>query len=204
VLAAWIGEHVQDPSPTSEISLLLARWREGDPEAMNRLFALVYDELRRCARKQRAGRRSPTLSTTALVHETFLKLVDRRQVAWSDRKHFFAVASLAMRHILVDHARQRRARKRGDGVVPEPLDEASVALDARADELLALDAALESLKSTDQRLSQVVELKFFGGLTFEAAAEVLDLSPRTVKREWRKARALLFEALAAGAHHRAP
>jgi RNA polymerase sigma factor (TIGR02999 family) len=171
---------------------------------MKDLFALVYAELRSCARRQLAGRRSPTLSTTALVHETFLKLVDRRQVQWADRKHFFAVASLAMRHILVDHARRRRTRRRGDGIVPDLLDESVVALDDRAEELLALDAALDRLKSMDERLSRVVELKFFGGLTFEAAAEVLDLSPRTIKREWRKARALLYEALAAAPHPGTP
>jgi RNA polymerase sigma factor (TIGR02999 family) len=190
----------EDPSPPSEISRLLARWNGGDREAMDRLFSIVYAELRRRARRQLGrGRRSPTLDTTALVHETFLKLVDRRQAVWSDRKHFFAVASLAMRHILVDHARMRLTERRGQGMKPDLLDEASIAINDRAEELLALDAALERLRSVDERAARVVELKFFGGLTFESSAEVLDLSPRTIKREWRKARAFLYEALAPGA-----
>jgi RNA polymerase sigma factor (TIGR02999 family) len=187
-----------EAAPASEISQLLARWHHGDREAMDRLFALVYDELRRRARQQ-LGRKPSTLSTTALVHETFLKLVDRREAAWADRNHFFAVASLAMRHILVDHARRRLTRKRGQGLAPALLDESSIALDDRAGELVALDAALERLKSVDERGARIVELKFFGGLTFESAAEVLDLSPRTVRREWRKARAFLYQALATGA-----
>jgi RNA polymerase sigma factor (TIGR02999 family) len=187
-----------EDAAASEISLLLARWQDGDQEARDRLFALVYDELRRRARRQ-LGRGPSTLNTTALVHETFLKLVDGREAAWADRKHFFAVASLAMRHILVDHARRRLTRKRGDGVPPQLLDESSIALDDRAGELMALDAALERLKSFDERGARIVELKFFGGLTFESAAEVLDLSPRTVRREWRKARAFLYQALATGA-----
>jgi RNA polymerase sigma factor (TIGR02999 family) len=189
-----------DPAPASEISRLLARWNSGDREAMDRLFSLVYDELRRRARRQLGGgQRSLTLDTTALVHETFLKLVDRQQAAWSDRKHFFAVASLAMRHILVDHARMRLTERRGKGMTPDLLDEATIAIEERAEELLALDAALDQLKAVDERAARVVELKFFGGLTFEGSAEVLGLSPRTVKREWRKARAFLYEALAAGA-----
>jgi RNA polymerase sigma factor (TIGR02999 family) len=189
----------QDPAPPSEITVLLARWRTGDGEARDRLFTLVYEELRRCARWQLGGRRGATLSTTALVHETFLKLVDGRQAAWEDRKHFFSVASLAMRHILVDHARKRLTARRGNGVTPEILDETSITLDDRAEELVALDAALDRLKSIDERGARVVELKFFGGLTFESTAEVLDLSPRTVKRDWRKARAFLYQALSAEA-----
>ena len=189
----------EDPSPASEISRLLAGWNGGDREAKDRLFSIVYEELRRRARRQLGGgRRSLTLDTTALVHETFLKLVDRRQAAWSDRQHFFAVASLAMRHILVDRARMRLSERRGRGMTPDLLDEASIAVDERAEELLALDAALEQLRSVDERAARVVELKFFGGLTFESSAEVLDVSPRTIKREWRKARAFLYEALATG------
>jgi RNA polymerase sigma factor (TIGR02999 family) len=187
------------PSAPSEISLLLAGWREGSREARERLFALVYDELRRRARHQIERYRPPPLSTTTLVHETFLKLVDGRNATWADRRHFFAVASLAMRHILVDFARKRLRKKRGGGLRPELLDEGTIHLDERASELDALDAALDHLKSVDERLSQVVELRFFGGLSFEEAAEVLEVSPRTIRRDWRKARAFLFEALSPGA-----
>lgn len=186
-------------APSSEISSLLAAWRRGDNEAMDRLFSLVYDELRRRARQQLERHRPAPLSTTTLVHETFLKLVDRSAATWADRTHFFAVASLAMRHILVDFARKRLRKKRGQGLRPQLLDEGAIPLDERAEELDALDAALDRLKSVDERLSQVVELRFFGGLSFEEAAEVLEVSPRTLRRDWRKARAFLYEALAQGA-----
>jgi RNA polymerase sigma factor (TIGR02999 family) len=125
--------------------------------------------------------------------------VDRAHVAWVDRKHFFATAALAMRQILVDHARRRVAQKRGHGVHPDLLDEATVRLDQKASELVALDDALERLKALDERLGRVVELRFFGGLSFEEVGEVLDLSARTVKREWRKARAFLFHTLCGNA-----
>jgi RNA polymerase sigma factor (TIGR02999 family) len=187
------------PSAPSEITSLLAGWRQGDREAMERLFALVYGELRRRARQQLERYRPAPLSTTTLVHETFLKLVDRSQATWADRTHFFAVASLAMRHLLVDFARKRLRKKRGGGLRPEILDEGTLLLDRRAEELDELDAALERLKSVDERLSRVVELRFFGGLSFEEAAEVLEVSPRTIRRDWRKARAFLYDALAVGA-----
>jgi len=183
------------PSAPSEISALLALWRNGDAEARGRLFVLVYDELRRRARGQIARQPGSTLGTVTLVHETFLRLVERQQIAWNDREHFFAVASLAMRQILVDRARRRLAWKRGGGARVEPLDEASLRLDDRAAELIALDEALTRLKTIDDRLARVVDLRFFGGLTFDEAAEVLGLSSRTVKREWRKARAFLLQAV---------
>jgi RNA polymerase sigma factor (TIGR02999 family) len=187
------------PSQPSEISQLLAGWRQGDIEARERLFALVYGELRRRARLQ-LGRYQPALiSTTTLVHETYLKLVEGSRATWADRKHFFAVASLAMRHILVDSARKRLRQKRGGGLHPQMLDEGALCLDDRAAELDALDAALDQLKALDERLSRIVELHFFGGLSFEEAAEVLDVSARTVRRDWRKARAYLYQALSAGA-----
>jgi RNA polymerase sigma factor (TIGR02999 family) len=186
---------VEGPAVTSEISQWLARWRAGDPDARDRVFSLIYDELRRRARRELRRHGPATVSPTTLVHETFLRLVERTQVAWADRKHFFAVASLAMRQILVDHARRRVAQKRGRGRHPDLLDEASVALDEKAAELVALDEALKHLTSLDERLGRVVDLRFFGGLSFEEAGEVLDLSPRTVKREWRKARAFLLHAL---------
>jgi RNA polymerase sigma factor (TIGR02999 family) len=185
-------------SPPSEISLLLAGWRQGSREARERLFALVYDELRRRAHRQLQRHKPAPLSTGTLVHETFLKLVDRSQARWVDRTHFFAVASLAMRHILVDCARKRLRQKRGGGLQPELLDEGTIHLDERAAELEALDSALNRLKALDERLSKVVELRFFGGLTFEEAAEVLEISPRTIRRDWRKARAFLYQAMAPG------
>ena len=165
----------ETPSPPSEISLLLARWHDGDREAMDRLFALVYEELRRRARAQLGRHGRATLDTATLVHETFLRLCERKQVDWTDRAHFFAVASLAMRQILVDRARRRLAGKRGAGARVELLDEAVVRL--------------------DERLARIVNLRFFGGLTFDEAGEALGLSGRTVKREWRKARAFLLEAV---------
>jgi RNA polymerase sigma-70 factor (ECF subfamily) len=182
-------------SPPSEISSLLARWRDGDRDAMERLFALVYDEMRRRAHGHLRRSAAATLGTQTLVHETFLRLVDQKQVLWTDRAHFFAVASLAMRQILVDRARRRLAGKRGGGAHVEPLDETALRLDDRASELLVLDDALARLKSIDERLASIVDLRFFGGLTFEEAGEVLGLSSRTVKREWRKARAFLLEAV---------
>ena len=197
--ADWVLEMGEVPSSMSEISLLLAGWRGGDREAMERLFTVVYGELRRRARQQLERYRPAPLSTTTLVHETFLKLVDQSKARWVDRTHFFAVASLAMRHILVDCARKRLRKKRGGGLRPELLDEAAIRLDERASELDALDLALDRLKVVDERLSRVVELRFFGGLSFEEAAEVLEISPRTIRRDWRKARALLYEALSMGA-----
>lgn len=192
------------PSPSAEISGLLRQWREGAPDALDDLMPLVYDELRRRARRQLSRDGSPTLTATALVHEAFLRLLGQGQVPWTDRAHFYAVASLAMRQIVVDHARRRLAHKRGAGAFTVALDEGHISADERADELLALDAALDSLRAVDERLCRVVELHFFGGLSFEETAQVLSLSPRTLKRDWRKARAFLHGALASGPVPREP
>jgi RNA polymerase sigma factor (TIGR02999 family) len=191
-----VGEH---PAAASEISRLIVRWRDGDREAMDRVFALIYADLRQRARRELRRHGPATLSPTTLVHETFLKLVDRAQVSWADRTHILAVASLAMRQILVDHARRRLADKRGQGLRPELLDETTLRLDEKAGELLALDDALERLQALDERLGRVVDLHFFGGLSFEEVADVLDVSARTVKRDWRKARAFLLHELGGGA-----
>jgi RNA polymerase sigma factor (TIGR02999 family) len=167
---------------------------------MDRLFSLVYDELRIHAHRRRLfqGGGDDMLNTTALVHEAYLKMTEPASLSYQDRAHFFAVAARAMRQILVDAARRRKAFKRGGGVVAAVLDEERVGIDHRATELLALDVALTQLALLDQRLSRLVELRYFAGLSVEETAEVLALSPRTVKRDWRKARALLYDALQNG------
>jgi RNA polymerase sigma factor (TIGR02999 family) len=186
---------------TGEITGLLAAARQGDGGATRRLMDLVYDELRAMARRQLRRRRpGQTITTTALVHEAYLRLVDHDAVPGQDRCHFFGVAALAMRHILVDSARRRVARKRGGDGVRVPFDELRLAgeepdAEARAVEVLAVDRALASLAALNERLSTLVELRFFGGLTEEEAAEVMGTSERTVRRDWRKARAFLFQAL---------
>jgi RNA polymerase sigma factor (TIGR02999 family) len=186
---------------SGEITNLLAAARQGDGGAASRLLELVYDELRAMARRQLRRRRpGQTITTTALVHETYLKLVDHDGIPWQDRSHFFAVAALAMRHILVDSARRRIAKKRGGEDVRITLDEwrlgdAEPDAEGRAIEVLAVDRALTSLAALNERLSQLVELRFFAGLTEEETAEVLGTSERTVRRDWRKARAFLFQAL---------
>jgi RNA polymerase sigma-70 factor (ECF subfamily) len=180
-----------------EVSQLLRAWSEGDKAAFDKLMPLVYQELRQMAKRymdrQQAGH---TLQTTALIHEAYLRLVDcQQEVPWQNRAHFFGVAAKAMRHILVDHARTRQAAKRGGGAFQVSLDEATVAFEERTAELVALDDALESLAAFDERKSQVVELRYFGGLTVEEAAEVLNVSPETVARDWRLARTWLLREL---------
>jgi len=186
---------------TGEITGLLAATRQGDGNATQRLITLVYDELRVMARRQlRNWRHGQTITTTALVHEAYLRLVDTRSTTWDDRSHFFSVAALAMRHILVDSARRRVAKKRGGEEVRITFDELRLGggkrdVEARAVEVLAIDRALTSLSALDGRLSQLVELRFFAGLTEEETAEVMGTSERTVRRDWRKARSFLFQAL---------
>ncbi len=180
-----------------EVTGLLAALGGGDRAAIDRLFELVYDELRRIARRQlRGARAEATLSTTALVHEAYLRL--SRDGGWSvqDRGHFFALAARAMRHVLVDHARHRGRAKRGGGATPLALDEGLVAAPERDAEVLALDAALERLEAADPELARLVELRFFAGLAIEEIAELRGVSDRTVKRHWRAARAFLYQDLA--------
>lgn len=168
-----------------------------DDRAADRLFPLVYEELRRIAhlhlRRERTGH---TLGTTALVHEAYLKLVDISRVEWRDRVHFLSMAARAMRRILVDYARQHRADRRGGGVIPLTLDEAlEPSVDAQADELIALDEALTQLGALSPRLVQVVEHRFFAGMSEDETAEALQLTSRTVRRDWVKARGWLRQAL---------
>ena len=185
-------------SPTADITTLLLAWRSGDQQALERLTPLVYDHLRRLARqyvrKERAGARG---APTSLVHDAYVRLVDARTVDWQDRAHFLAVAATTMRRILVDAARARASTKRGGGL--ERIDYSSDAhLDRlpaggsdRATDICALDDALSTLARTQPRRAQVVELRFFGGLSVDETAETLDVSPQTVMRDWKLARAWL-------------
>lgn len=171
-------------------------WSQGDKAALDQLVPLVYPELRRLARRHMAHENPDhTLQTSALINETYLKLVDQQNVKWQNRAHFFAVAAQVMRHILVDHARTRNYAKRGGGAPKLPLDEAAVLTEQRAAQLIALDDALRDLAVLDTRKSQIIELRFFGGLSLEETAEVMQISPSTVQREWRAAKAWLHHAM---------
>jgi RNA polymerase sigma factor (TIGR02999 family) len=175
------------------VTALLKRWRQGDSAALEKLLPLVYGELRRIAARQlRRERLNHTLQPTALVHEVYLKLVDQHRIEWQNRAQFFGVAAQLIRRILVDHARSRRTVKRGAGALTVTLDDA-VSEPARRDiDLVKLDDALLSLATKDEQQSRVVELRFFGGLSIEETAEVLRISPSTVKRDWVAAKAWLY------------
>ncbi len=182
-----------------DIKRLLAAAETGDHAALDDLFPHVYAEVRALAHRALGRRRAgQTLNTTALVHEAYLRLSGKPDATWESRRHFLAVAAKAMRHLLVDRARRRKAQKRGGGLPPLSLDETEIPVDDRADELLALNEALESLGEKDDRLVRTVELRFFAGLSVEETATVLDVSPRTVKRDWALSRAYLYRALSLG------
>jgi RNA polymerase sigma factor (TIGR02999 family) len=187
-------------SRQGDVTRLLLAWSGGEASAMDELISVVYDQLRHVAeRSLRSERTGHTLQATALVNEVYLRLVDQRHVRWQHRAHFFAVAATLMRRILVDHARRHRAAKRGGGAPTVTLDEAViVAVEPTAD-FVSLDEALERLAAIDPRQARVVDLKFFGGLTIEETAEVLTVSPATVKNEWSLARAWLYRELYGGA-----
>ncbi len=181
-----------------EITALLVAVEKGDRGAFDRLFEAVYGELRTIARRQlRRARPADTLSTTALVHEAYLKF--SKQASWSveNRRHFYALAARAMRSVVIDHARRRGRIKRGGAQIAVDLDEQLVAAPERAADLLAVDEALTRLEGADPELAQLVEWRFFGGLSIDEIASLLDVSDRTVKRRWRSARAFLFQDLAA-------
>jgi RNA polymerase sigma factor (TIGR02999 family) len=183
------------PSP-KEITQLLLAWRNGDNEALNRLIPLVYDELRQFAHRYMNKRfAGQTLQTTALVNEAYIRMVGQDQVDWQNRTHFFAVCARVMRNLLVDRARSRQADKHGGGARRVSLDDAAVVLPERQIDLLALDEALDRLAGIDPRKSQIVEMRYFGGMSVEETAEVLEVSAITVKREWLKARAWLYREL---------
>jgi RNA polymerase sigma factor (TIGR02999 family) len=180
----------------AEVTRLLLAWSDGDEAALERLMPLVYAELRRVARRYMGRERTGhTLQTTALINEAYLRLVDTRGIRWQNRAHFFAVSARAMRRVLVDFARARHNLKRGGGAHPVSLEEAVVPAAERSADLLALDEALERLAALSPRQGQVVELRYFGGLTEEEAAKVLRVSSRTVRHDWRLARAWLYREL---------
>lgn len=175
-----------------QITDLLLQLRGGSPEATDRLFSAVYGKLRRIASRQLRGeRQGHTLGTTGLVHETYLKLADQTRVEWQDRAHFYRVAAGAMRRILVDYARRYRTQRRGGELQRVSLDE-DVSVSERGETLLAVDEALKRLASLNQRLSQVVECRYFGGLSEQETAEALGVTSRTVQRDWAKARGWLY------------
>ena len=183
------------PSP-GEITERLLALKAGDGEALNQLVPLVYERLREMAHLRLAGQPSDaSLNTTALVHEAYLRLVDQSRAGWRDRTHFFAVAATAMRQIVVDHARRRSAAKRGGGVTPAFLDHVGAGASPRAEQIVALDEALSRLSALSERMVRIVEMRFFAGLSIEETAEALDLDPRTINRDWRTARALLYREL---------
>jgi RNA polymerase sigma factor (TIGR02999 family) len=183
-------------SAHGEITQLLAEWGEGDEAALKRLLPLVYDELHRLANAyMRRERQDHTLQTTALIHEAYLRLVGQRNVQWQTRAHFFAVAARVMRNILVDHARGHGRAKRGAGQPNLPFGDVAVMSEERADELVAVNTALDVLTSLDPRKGRVFELRYFGGMSVDEAAETLKVSPATVARDWKMARAWLRREL---------
>ena len=192
-------DEAQAPEGTGEVSGLLHAWSQGDQGALKKLTPIVYEELHRLARHYMRGEKSGhSLQTTALVNEAYIRLIDYKRMQWQTRAHFFAVSAQLMRRILVDHAR-RRNLKRGGGVQHVLLEETAVVGGERDEDLVALDDALQALSRVDSRKAQVIELRFFGGLSVEETAEVLKISPITVIRDWSTAKAWLYRELTGGA-----
>jgi RNA polymerase sigma factor (TIGR02999 family) len=184
------------PEPAADVTQLLVSWSLGNQAALDELMPLVYGELRRLAAAYlRRERPDHTLQSTALVHEAFLKLVNQREVEWRNRAHFYGIAAQMIRRILVDYARSHHAEKRGSGAIKLALDEALAVPERKDMDLLGLNDALEQLAEMDPRQNRIVELRFFAGLSIEETAEVMQLSPATIKREWNSARAWLFREL---------
>ena len=182
--------------PQGEVTTLLAAWEKGDPCALNKLIPLVYAELHRIARRVwNQHQRNQTLQPTALINEAYLKLANAECASFQDRCHFFAVASTAMRQILVNHAKSRLSGKRGGGRPCVPLDEVQQAVDQEAEEIVSLHEALEALQAVDPRKAKVVEMRYFGGLSIEETAEALGVSIGTVNRDWRLARSWLIREM---------
>jgi RNA polymerase sigma factor (TIGR02999 family) len=182
-----------------EITALLDDWGRGDRAALDKLTPLVYAELRRIARRQMSHERDGhTLQATALVNEAFIRISGQENFSWQNRAHFYAVCAQVMRHILIDHARAQQRDKRGGGAIHVSLDEAAVLAAGQETDFLALDDALRALEAFDPRKGRIVELRYFAGLGIEETAEVLQISPTTVRREWRRAKAWLYRALVEG------
>jgi len=179
-----------------QITELLAEWRDGNQSALDELYPLVYDELHRLARRYMSReRKGHTLQTTALINEAYVRLVDQKNVQWANRSHFFAISAQIMRRILIDHARRYGYAKRGGGAKQVSLEEVAAIVPGQGRELIRLDEALKSLAERDPRRSQVVELRYFGGLNNEEIAGVLNVSQNTVTRDWNMARAWLYQQL---------
>jgi RNA polymerase sigma factor (TIGR02999 family) len=182
-----------------EVTQLLADWGKGDRSALDKLFPLVQSELRRIAQRQMSQERpGHTLQATALVNEAYLKLAGQQGFDWHNRAHFFAVCAQVMRHILIDHARAHARDKRGGGAIQVSLNEALVVAEDQAAHFIALDDALRVLEGLDPQKGKIIELRYFGGLSIEEAAEVLNISPRTVRREWQRAKAWLYRMMTEG------
>jgi len=199
-LTAWIPSFesamTAGQSEPQEVTRLLLAWNDGDESALEKLVPQVYQELRRLAKRQmRREHPEHSLQTTALINEAYLRLVDLRNVQWQNRAHFFALCARLMRRILVDFARSRHYAKRGGGAQPVSLDESLVVSPTHSTDLVAVDDALKALAKVDGRKAQVVELRFFGGLTVEESAEVLKVSPETVRRDWKLAKVWLVREL---------
>jgi len=194
---------MSQPAP-HEITGLLMAWSDGDESALDRLIPLVYEELRKLAHRYMSRERSGhTLQTTALVNEAYLRLVNWREVQWQNRAHFFAVSAQMMRRILVDFSRNRQYLKRGGGAIQVSLGEAAALTECRTSDLVALDEALTALFEVDKRKGQVVEMRFFGGLSVKEASAVLKVSEETIMRDWRLAKVWLLRELGRGVHSEA-
>ncbi|MCI0416009.1 sigma-70 family RNA polymerase sigma factor [bacterium] len=185
-----------DTPSSKPVTQLLLAWGNGDREALDKLIPLVYDELYRLAARQMKGeKRGHTLQTTALVNEAYCKLVDLKRIQWQNRAQFFAIAAQMMRRILIDHAKTHTRAKRGGHAQKISFDDTAYLSESRAAEMIALDEALTGLAKRDSLKSRIVEMKFFAGLTFEEIAHVEQVSSRTIEREWRKAKAWLYNAI---------
>ena len=188
--------HQEVPKDAENITDLLVSYGRGDKESLDKLMPVVYDELRRqAARYLRREQPGHTLQTTALIHEAYVRMVDQRNVQWQNRAHFFGIAAQMMRRILVDHARTKKRAKRGGSDIRVSLDDATVAVKGQDLDVVAVDEALTRLEKFDKQQSRVVELRFFSGLTVEETAEVMGISPATVKRDWSMAKAWLHREL---------